>query len=159
MNLIKRMWSDGSVVSCSHEHLEGQGLPLGVSTQLQRQTHAERLEANSRDPGLTASSSQRGTQKKVLLFGHLDDGMSCWGGLHSSSAALRLVVGSVMRPGLDLYSQLVLVKLGRQRPVERRQSIRPKINMDNNTTEMSFTFTGNNMCSKPHQTSYLNRGL
>lgn len=51
--------------------------------------------------------------------------MSRWRGLDGSSAALRLVVGSVVRPGLHLNTQLVLVELGRQRPVEWRQGVGP----------------------------------
>ena len=56
---------------------------------------------------------------------HLDHGVSRRRGLDGSSAALRLIVGSVVRPGLHLDAQLVLVELGRQRPVERRQSVGP----------------------------------
>lgn len=46
----------------------------------------------------------------------------------SSSAALRLVVGSVVWPRLDLNTQLILVKLGWQRPIKWRQGVRPEIN-------------------------------
>lgn len=56
---------------------------------------------------------------------HLDDRMSRRRGLDGSSAALCLIVGSVVWAGLHLNPQLILVKLGRQRPVEWRQSIRP----------------------------------
>lgn len=56
---------------------------------------------------------------------HLDDGMSRWCSLDCSSAALGLIVGPVVRAGLHLNMQLVLVKLGGQRPVKWRQSVRP----------------------------------
>lgn len=42
-----------------------------------------------------------------------------------TSAALSLIVGSVVRAGLDFDAKLVLVELGWQGPVEWRQSIRP----------------------------------
>ncbi|TNN54795.1 hypothetical protein EYF80_035001 [Liparis tanakae] len=51
--------------------------------------------------------------------------MSVGRGLDGSAAALRLVVGSVVRAGLHLDAQLVLVELGRQRPVQWRQGVRP----------------------------------
>lgn len=57
---------------------------------------------------------------------HLDNRMPCWCSFDCSSAALCLVVGSVVRTGLHLDTQLVLVKLGWQWPVKRRQGVWPE---------------------------------
>lgn len=59
---------------------------------------------------------------------HLDNRMSSRCSFDGSSAALRLVVGSVVWPRLDLNTQLILVKLGWQRPIKWRQGVRPEIN-------------------------------
>lgn len=50
---------------------------------------------------------------------HLDNGVSARRRLDGAAAALRLVVGPVVRPGLHLQLQLALLKLGGEGPVQR----------------------------------------
>lgn len=60
-----------------------------------------------------------------MFESHLDDRMTRRCSFDGSSAPLRLIVSSVVRTRLHLDTQLVLVKLGRQRPVEWWQGVRP----------------------------------
>lgn len=103
LEFVPALWKQHFCLSCNRCYLQHKVLKVTVQVKVQVDAAA-----------------------RIRRFGsHLDDRMSCGWSLDGSSAPLCLIVGSVVRAGLHLDTQLVLVKLGRQRPVEWRQGVRP----------------------------------
>lgn len=73
--LIERMWPDWSVVSCSNENLEGERLPLCVTTQLYRGTvwgmKSNCDEANGSEPQHVSSDVTETTFLKNINIQHV----------------------------------------------------------------------------------------
>lgn len=75
--------------------------------------------------------------------------MSSWWCLHGSSTPFCLIMSAMVRPRLNIDSQLVLIKLTRQRPIKRRQRVRPaKINTIKTTNNYIICLLW--VCPNPH---------
>lgn len=71
---------------------------------------------------MATSVTEKLMNKDVKLeFAHLDDRVPSCQRLHCTPAALRLVVGSVVRLGLHFDLQAVRPRGGRELPVQSRQ--------------------------------------
>ena len=126
-------------------------LLLEMTLQLteKRKKNPKSIKASSLQATLLITQHYSEKSIEALLIctsaSHLDNGVSRGCGFDGSPAAFRLIVGSVVRTRLHLDAQLVLVELGWQRPVKRRQGVGPEgswtvlaaVNADNGTEQVA----------------------